>query len=120
MNTFIFVPVSRKCAGRELRHAVRCDMRDLPTPAFMRAWCAIAYLFPGLHPDDFDADESGWPRVLKRFGAEAWRRFDAGELDAEELYPSDAQWAGIFDRMPERGEEAIARRLELTSAYGIE
>jgi hypothetical protein len=57
---------------------------------------------------------------LKRFGAEAWRRFDAGELNAEELYPSDAQWAGIFDRMPVPGEEATARRRELASAYGFE
>ena len=27
-----------------------------------------------------------WPRVLRRFAAEAWRRADAGELMDNELY----------------------------------
>lgn len=120
MNTFLSVPSSLRCAARELRHSFRAELEILSDAAFVRAWCAIAYLFPGLHPDDFDASETAWPRVLKRFGAEAWRRFHAGQLNAEELYPSDAQWAGIFDRMPAPGEEATERRRELASAYGFE
>ena len=40
----------------------------------------------------------GWPRVLKRFAAEAWRRADAGELADNELYCTDAAWSGLYDR----------------------
>ena len=45
-----------------------------------------ACLHPGLHPDGYDSADSGWPRVLRRFAAEAWRRADAGELTDNELY----------------------------------
>ena len=41
----------------------------------------MAYLHPGLHPDGYESADSGWPRGLRRFAAEAWRRADAGELD---------------------------------------
>lgn len=34
---------------------------------------------------------SGWPRVLNRFAAEAWRRADAGDLTGDELYPCDQE-----------------------------
>jgi hypothetical protein len=37
-----------------------------------------------LHPDGYEDSESGWPPILKRFAAEAWRRAEAGEL--VELY----------------------------------
>ena len=46
----------------------------------------MAYLHPGLHPDGYESADSGWPRVLRRFAAEAWRRADAGELIDNELY----------------------------------
>jgi hypothetical protein len=58
----------------------------MPKETVVRAWCAIAYLYPGLHPDGCEDFESGWPRVLRRFAAEAWRRADAGELTDNELY----------------------------------
>jgi len=61
---------------------------------FVRTWCAIAYLFPGLHPEGYDDANSGWPRVLKRFAAEAWRSADAGELADDEMYPCDATVVG--------------------------
>jgi hypothetical protein len=38
-----------------------------------------------LYPDRFEDAESGWPRVLRRFAAEAWRRAEASELADEEL-----------------------------------
>jgi hypothetical protein len=81
---------------RELRRAFPAQLDQLPKPAFLRAWCAVAYAFPGLHPDGYEDAGSGWPRVLKRFAAEAWRRADAGELADEELHPCDAQWGGAL------------------------
>jgi hypothetical protein len=55
---------------------------------------------------------------LRRFAAEAWRRAEAGELVDEELYPSDAQWSGLYDRMTRHTGEETARRLELAASYG--
>jgi hypothetical protein len=88
------------------------------TKSNLRAWCSVAYLFPGLHPDGFEDADSGWPRVLKRFAAEAWRRADAGELADEELYPSDSQWCGLYDRMFPHTADEIERRLALAADYG--
>ena len=87
----------------------------LPKPTFVRAWCAVACLHPGLHPDGYEAADSGWPRGLRRFAAEAWRRADAGELADDELYPSDAQWAGLCDRMTTHSPEEMQHRRELSA-----
>ncbi len=78
-------------------------------------WCSISYLHPGLHPDGFEESGSGWTRTLKRFAAEAWRRAGNGGLADEELYPSDAQWAGLYDRMTRHTPEEIQRRQELAA-----
>lgn len=82
---------------------------------FIRAWSSIAYLFPGLHPDGFEDAESGWPRVLRRFAAEAWRRAEAGELDDAELHPSDAQWSGLCDRIKNPTADESRRRHDLAA-----
>jgi hypothetical protein len=50
--------------------------------------------------------------------AEAWRRADAGELADEELYPSDAQWSGLYDRMHTHEPDEMERRLALAADYG--
>lgn len=62
------------------------SLEQLPKRTVLRAWCPLAYLYPGLHPDGYADAESGWPRGLHRFAAEAWRRADAGELTEDELY----------------------------------
>lgn len=85
---------------------------------FVRAWSAIAYLFPGLHPDGFNDPDSGWPRVLRCYATEAWRRAETGELADEELYTCDAQWCGLYDRMFPHTPEEIERRLALAAEYG--
>jgi hypothetical protein len=100
-------------------------MRELKQPlnqlsheTFLRAWCSVAYLFPGLHPDGFEDADSGWPRGLQRFAAEAWRRADAGELVDEELYCCDTAWCGLYDRMHTHEPDEIDRRLALAADYG--
>lgn len=118
MSTDIFVPQSLKAAGREIRISLANPLETLGKRQFVRSWCAIAYLFPGLHPDGFEHPDSGWPRILKRFAAEAWRRADAGELKEEELYACDAQWSGIFDRMTVHLPDETERRVSLAAAYG--
>lgn len=103
------------------------ELRKIPSGDFKRAWYSIAFLYSGLHPDsaldhgtvtstraeDYsivsraDArllapyyERSGWPVVLAPIAREAWRRFEAGELEDDEFYCCDAQMAGICFRNP--------------------
>lgn len=115
MKSFIFVPEEPQAAGAELRRALTCSLDRLTRQEFIRAWSSIAYLFPGLHPDGFEDAESGWPPPLRRFVAEAWRRAETGDLADDELYPSDAQWAGIYDRMTNPTPEETGRRQEIAA-----
>lgn len=119
MSTQIFIPATLRDAAQHLRAGWQLPPAQLSKNDFARAWSAVAYLFPGLHPDGFDDPESGWPTALKRFAAEAWRRAEAGELADEELYPSDAQWAGIYDRMTVHSPGETARRTELVRASTV-
>jgi hypothetical protein len=118
METIAHIPSSLRSAGRELRLALGHPAKQLSREQFVRAWSALLYLFPGLNPDGFQDADSGWPRVLKRFAAEAWRRADAGELADEELYPSDAQWSGLYDRMFPHTADEMERRFALAAEYG--
>lgn len=118
MTDCIYVPNSKREAVKALRAARSVELSDLAKAPFVAAWCAIAYLHPGLHPDGYMDSDSGWPRGLRRFAAEAWRRADAGELAEEELYPSDAQWSGNYDQMTGHTDEESERRLELAAAFG--
>jgi len=118
MKSCIYIPNRLRSAGREIRFALIKPLAELSSDEFVRVWCCVAYLFPGLHPDGFDEVDSGWPRVLRRFAAEAWRRAEAGELADEELYPAEAQWSGLYDRMFSHQPEEIERRLELAADYG--
>ena len=118
MRSKIYVPNSRQEAGRQIRLALSVSIERLPKRTYIRAWCSVAYLFPGLHPDGFDQYGSGWPPALSRFAAEAWRRADTGELADDELNPSDAQWSGLYDRMPDHMPEETERRLQLAASFG--
>ena len=113
MKTFHYIPDSAKTAATQLRSALAQPLENLSKTDFVRAWASIAYLFPGLHPDGFEDAESGWPRVLRRFAAEAWLRAEAGELADAELYPSDAQWSGLYDQIKNPMPEESQRRREL-------
>jgi len=115
MKTFHYIPDSARTAATQLRFALAQPLEDLPKSDFIRAWASIAYLFPGLHPDGFEDTVSGWPRVLRRFAAEAWRRAEAGELDDAELYTSDAQWSGLCDQIKNPTPDESHRRSELAA-----
>jgi hypothetical protein len=119
MKTFHFIPDSARTAATQLRFALAQPLGNLSKADFVRAWSSIAYLFPGLHPDGYEDPDSGWPRVLRPFAAEAWRRADTGDLNDDELYPSDAQWAGLYDRMNSHTTDESQRRHGL-SALSLE
>jgi len=115
MKTFIYVPNSAKEAATQLLFALGSRLGQLPKGSFVRAWSSIAYLFPGLYPDGYENLDSGWPRALRRFASEAWRRANVGDLGDEELYPSGAQWCGLYDQMNGHTTYEIERRLELAT-----
>jgi hypothetical protein len=46
------------------------------------------------------------------------RRAVAGEPAEEELYPCDAQWSGIYDRMTHHEDDEIVRRSQIAAQYG--
>jgi len=118
MSESICIPNNLRSAGREMRLALKKPLNQISHESFLRAWSSVAYLFPGLHPDGFEGADSGWPRGLQRFAAEAWRRFEVGEITEAELYPSGAQWCGLYDRMFPHTAEEMTRRLALAADYG--
>ena len=105
-------PVPSSIAAAEVLFDVgsAIELRELPHDAFLARWSAIAYLEPGLHPDGYECEDSGWPTDLRPYATEAWRRCDIGELSYDQLYCSYATWAGLYDRMHSHtGEERELR-----------
>jgi hypothetical protein len=78
----------------------------------------MAYLFPGIHPDGIAEGQNRWPRTIRRFVTEAWRRAESGEFADDELYPCDAQWCGLYDRMTTHSADETTRRHTLAAAHG--
>jgi hypothetical protein len=95
MITQPYIPSSHQDARAALRHALTQPIEQLDTGDFAKAWCSICFLNPGLHPDGYEDADSGWPRRLRPFAAEAWRRFDEAQIGEEVMYPSDATLAGL-------------------------
>lgn len=118
MKNALYVPDSPRSAARHIRRAFAEPLERMPRVDFVHAWCSLAYLFPGLDPDSFDEAHGGWPRVLKPVATEAWRRVETGELVDEEIYPSDSQWSGLYDRMTRHTREETERRAELAANHG--
>jgi len=118
MNTNIRIPNSIESATHDLHSTSNVPLETLPIEAFVRVWCAVCYSFPGLHPDGYEDVDSGWTPEIIRYAAEAWRRYEAGELDEEEMYPSDASWAGLYDQMHSHTADETARRLEIAASFG--
>ncbi|HWQ90043.1 MAG TPA: hypothetical protein VN673_00110 [Clostridia bacterium] len=80
-------------AEKHLRAALRGAVRRMPKRDFLRAYCSLAYLYPGFHPDCID-DWDG-PTDILRLAREAWRRAAASQLTDNELYPYQATKAAI-------------------------
>jgi DNA (cytosine-5)-methyltransferase 1 len=112
-------------------------LRQLPLAEFKRGWYSVGFLYPGLHPDsalehgkeisnaaeDFPEIrkieprllapyfvDSGWPVILAPIAAEAWRRYETGELKDDEFYCSEAVTAGMCYRNPDLMEEVRHER----------
>jgi hypothetical protein len=124
--SILFFPRNEHQALQWLIPALDRPLTDMPMDEFMKAWYAIGYLYGGLNPDEatdhgdevandhkgpnrFNLIEprlvgpyyvqSGWPVVLAPLAREAWRRYEAGRLEEDELYCYELVKQGIMDRM---------------------
>jgi hypothetical protein len=95
MKSDIYIPPSCRTAEKHLAFAFKKGLPALTKKEFVRGWCSLSFLYPGLHPDGFASRGSGWPGHFKPFAAEAWRRFKAGELTGNELHCYQAAKARI-------------------------
>lgn len=108
----------------------RRALRAMSSSDFLRAWHALLWLFPDLHPDNAveHGDErhedaattpevaqlgrerfsrSGWPVMLEGFGHEAWCRFEAGKFSDDAFYCVAAQRAGLAARAARNSSQTI-------------
>ena len=99
MTIQAYIPESIQDAESHLSRSLSASIEQLPNPEFAKAWSSVCFLNPGLHPDGYEEADSGWPESLRKFAADAWRRFDAGEIGEEVMYPSDATHAGLMALM---------------------
>lgn len=95
MKDFIYMPPSCRTAEKHLGLVFKKGLQAVTKYEFVRGWCSLSFLYPGLHPDGFASGGSGWPEHFKLFAAEAWRRFELGKLTDNELYCYQAAKARI-------------------------
>ena len=95
MKDLVYIPPSCRTAEKHLSFSFQKGLNVLSKKEFVRGWCSLAFLYPGLHPDEFSSRDGGWPRKLKPFAAEAWRRAESGELTDGELYCYRATMARV-------------------------
>jgi hypothetical protein len=93
MKDYIYIPHSREAAERNLQRALAKGLAEISKIDFLKAYCSVAYLYPGFHPDDWEDWEG--PAEIKPLLCEAWRRASEEELTDNELYPYQAVKAAI-------------------------
>jgi len=72
------------------------SLSELDKDTFIKGWKAFAFLYPGLHPDDFDAEDSGWTEDLTPLAEEAFRRYESDLISDEEMYCYEEAKKGIL------------------------
>ena len=81
---------------RILENALKCkDFKTLDKKRFLKAWRAVFFLLPSLHPDEHKNSDGGWPEKLKPLAAEAVQRYENCEISACDFYPYKAAIKGL-------------------------
>jgi hypothetical protein len=75
-NNLQNLPTSAQDASSKLRTVLknRHRLTELSTSDFLAGYQAIFFLAPGLHPDESDHNEGGWPLGWMSIAKEAFRR----------------------------------------------
>ena len=100
-RSYVYISPSIGTAERHLRFALSTRVARLGNREFLRAYCSLAYLYPGFHLDSWD-DWDG-PKHFAPLVREARRRAAAGKLTTNELYPYQASKAAIARASQEAG-----------------
>lgn len=88
------IPGNRTEAHLRVSAAVIAGVATCDKPTFLKAWWAIAWLYPGFHPDDGPAS-CDLPHA-KEFTEEAFRRAAAGEIDDDLFHAAEASHNAIW------------------------
>ena len=117
-----FIPDSKQHAQSVLTTYItlNSEPRCSPEETLLKMWSCIAYLHQGLHPDEVDSPDGGWPSEFLPYANEIWSRHGKGEINDEALYPSDAQWAGLCDQLDSLTPEESKRRQQLRDSMAGE
>lgn len=89
------IPIDEADARMRLAALTSTDVSMVGRALFLRGWYALFWLYPGLHPDGYEEDWEGEFEAYRPLAAEAFKRAEAGDLDDEELYPTDAAQARL-------------------------
>lgn len=110
-----FIPDSKPHAESILKILINLNPKPEFSPqlSLLKIWNCIAYLNPGLHPDEVGSQDGGWPEIYLPYANEVWARYDKNEIDDDALYPADAQWAGLCDQLTVLTSEETERRQQL-------
>ncbi len=65
---------------------LRRALRGRSDVEIKRLWAKAGRLYPGLHPDDYQDADGGWPLHLEPLAAEVFRRYRLGRVSDDELY----------------------------------
>jgi hypothetical protein len=63
MRNRVYLPPSLGAAERHFRAAQSGQIEEMSTSDFLKAYCSLAYLHPGFHPDGID-DWDGSQEIL--------------------------------------------------------
>jgi hypothetical protein len=113
------IPANDAEANLRLDAVPTGDLERCPNGIFLEAWWALFWLNPELNPDYFDEWEyEGWRALAK----EAFRRFEAGEISDQEMYPCESCHSRILAERasgtPNFGREAYDRRVVIRTDDG--
>ncbi len=96
MITQTYSPESIQDAESHLNSSLTGPIEQLSATEFARAWSSVRFPNPCLHPGGYKAADSGWLDSLRKVEADAWRRFDTGEIGEAVRDPSVATHAGLL------------------------
>lgn len=113
------IPANKAEAEARLAAATTESLSELPKESFLAAWWALFWLNPGNSPEYHDEWED---QNHAKLAVEAYRRYNAGELTDEEMFPCEVCHARILSDKEggklKFGDHAYDRRVVIRTDDG--
>jgi hypothetical protein len=87
MKAKLYFPKSVEEAEGIVSSVDACALDNLAEHEFIRVWCSIVFLNPGLHTDNILDPDYDCEPMVRQVLEEVWRRADIGEITEDEMYP---------------------------------